>query len=157
MRRRGILTMGIRRWIYRWKWRLIIAALVAAVVALLTASTASGRRFLARCFSLIHKGRDKVVAVADFDGSVKNIRAAQLCRENLVRIENAKRKVAQDRGGIFGRLTEKDISPELPGRRMPRCPAGGSYNINNIGTLPSCSVGYNGTSSREDDHILLNY
>ena len=126
--------MGIRRWIYRWKWRLIIAALVAAVVALLTASTASGRRFLARCFSLIHKGRDKVVAVADFDGSVKNIR-----------------------GGIFGRLTEKDISPELPGRRMPRCPAGGSYNINNIGTLPSCSVGYNGTSSREDDHILLNY
>jgi len=142
---------------YRWKQKLIVAVCAAVVVGLFATGVLDWRRFLARCFRFFHRSRSELAAVADSSEPVKDIRAAQLCRENLMRIESAKRKIAHDRGGTFGRLTEKDILPELPRRKMPRCPAGGWYSINDIGMLPTCSVGFNGTSSREDDHIILNY
>ena len=69
------------------------------------------------------------------------------CVENLTRIDHAKAQWALD--------NKKDSGPgpgweDLLGstsslNRMPKCPAGGTYTVNPIGTAPSCSV---------DGHVL---
>ena len=56
-----------------------------------------------------------------------------------------------------GRLTWQDILPELPGHKIPKCPAGGEYILGDIGTMPKCTIGSNGTVRPEDDHIIINY
>ncbi|KPL11798.1 hypothetical protein AMJ85_02915 [candidate division BRC1 bacterium SM23_51] len=104
------------------------------------------------------QGRSKVTDAAKLRPQpVGNIQAAQQCRANLRAIENAKRKVAQEKGKAFGRLTWDDLRPEFPGGRIPKCPAGGEYILNDIGMMPKCTIGSNGTVYREDDHLVINY
>lgn len=105
-----------------------------------------------------YRGRSKVARVTNFRTQpVGNVQAARQCRANLRTIENAKRKVAQEKGKAFGRLTWSDLMAEFPGHRIPRCPAGGEYTLNDIGMMPRCTIGANETVRSEDDHLLINY
>jgi hypothetical protein len=72
-------------------------------------------------------------------------------------IETAKRKVAQDKSMAIGRLTWDDIRKEFPKGQIPRCPEGGVYSLGNLGQMPTCTIGSNGTGRPEDDHIVINY
>ncbi len=67
--------------------------------------------------------------------------AALECANNLRRIQTAKEQwaLAQHRPNGAS-VTEADLAPYLGGDGLPKCPSGGSYTINPIGTDPVCSI-----------------
>ncbi|AXA36229.1 MAG: hypothetical protein D6691_08195 [Candidatus Hydrogenedentota bacterium] len=96
-----------------------------------------------------------------------NVQAAQACRENLQRIQTAKRRVAEKRATTTGVATWEEVLremyPQYASRRfdptfvqqlMPRCPAGGVYELGRLEELAKCSVGANGTVDSADDHVI---
>lgn len=96
-----------------------------------------------------------------------NIEHARLCRENLDRIQAAKRKIAESRSTAVGAVTwEEVLAVMYPDRvrrgvnsaviqqLMPRCPAGGTYTLGNIQDLPKCSIGSNNNTDPNDDHLI---
>lgn len=88
-------------------------------------------------------------------GSLEN---AAICRANLKAIESAKRRVAEKKGLTAGaRLTWEDICKEMGWKEPPKCPDGGTYALNPLGILPTCSIGDNGTLDQRDDHQIRNY
>lgn len=72
------------------------------------------------------------------------------CQENLTRIDGAKEQWAMDSSKITGpQVTAEDlISPELL-KEIPKCPSGGVYIINDVGTGPVCTSGLPGHSLSE--------
>ena len=72
------------------------------------------------------------------------------CQENLMSIDLAKERWAADHDAESG--TEVTKSELIAGahvregylKKMPRCPSGGEYSINVIGSDPTCSSGFLG-------------
>lgn len=98
-------------------------------------------------------------AAADLlpDARAKDPAAASACRENLKRIETAKRAVAQRQGLAAGTVSVADICRELGRDTLPACPSGGVCTVGGIGQLPVCSIGANGTSDTNDDHLIRDF
>jgi hypothetical protein len=90
-------------------------------------------------------------------GQPAGIAAAKKCRENLKALESAKRAVAESRGTAVGAVSWSDVLRHMNLSSAPRCPAGGEYSLRNLGQLPLCSVGSNGTADKTDDHIISNW
>lgn len=101
------------------------------------------------------------------NGPHGDLNQARTCRENLHRIQAAKRKFAFERGQQVGPITWEDVVRQLPGvagKRMspaeynkliPRCPGGGTYTLGNLEEVPRCSIGGQGTLTLDDDHIIF--
>jgi hypothetical protein len=96
-----------------------------------------------------------------------NLEYARICRENLDRIQAAKRKIAEMRGTTVGAVTWEEViavmypdkarrglTPALVEQLKPRCPAGGTYTLGNIQDLPKCSIGSNNNTDPNDDHLI---
>ncbi len=96
-----------------------------------------------------------------------NLEHARICRENLDRIQAAKRKIAEMRSTTVGAVTWEEVlavmypdkarrglSPALVQQLMPKCPAGGTYTLGNIQDLPKCSIGTNNNTDPNDDHLI---
>jgi len=96
-----------------------------------------------------------------------NIEQARICRENLARIQAAKRKIAESKATTVGAVTWEEViavmypekarrglTPALVQELMPRCPAGGTYELGNIQDLPRCSIGSNNNTDPNDDHLI---
>jgi len=79
---------------------------------------------------------------------------AATCRENLRRIELAKRKATAASGITKSEVTWKEILPHLAGGRQPTCPSGGSYAIGTNEIFCKCTISNNRTTDESDDHIL---
>ncbi len=88
---------------------------------------------------------------------LKNVENAKICRQNLNVIESAKRKVAQNRGQAVGDVSWSEVLREMDLRKAPKCPDGGEYDLNQLGSLPRCTISGNGTRRVEDDHIIRYY
>ncbi len=80
--------------------------------------------------------------------------AANGCINNLRQIEAAKEEWALENGKTNGIVTESDIKPYIKldsNGNLPKCPAGGTYIIGNVGEDPKCSIG---TSAWPNSHVL---
>lgn len=61
------------------------------------------------------------------------------CQSNLRQIDAAKEQWAMDtRASDGAACTMGDLVPDYI-RRAPECPTSGSYTVNAVGTLPTCS------------------
>ena len=107
------------------------------------------------------KGR---VSQINVQSPAKNLEQAQACRDNLHRIQTAKRKAGQDRGNPVGIVTweeviramypDRTLTPAQIAELMPHCPAGGSYSVGTLEEVPRCSLVGNNTLPEDDDHII---
>lgn len=77
--------------------------------------------------------------------------AANGCINNLRVIKGAKEEWALENGKTNGIVTENDIKPYLRNGSLPKCPAGGTYIIGQVGEGPKCSIG---TSAWPNSHVL---
>ena len=82
--------------------------------------------------------------------------SAEMCRQNLRRIEQGKRVIAQRKGAAVGAVSKTELE-EAVGGSMPRCPDGGRYKINDIGMLPTCSKSAQRNQDPSDDHVILQF
>jgi hypothetical protein len=139
--------------------KILLVVVIGAVVVggLFATGLLSPKRFWQWTRRFYYQGRSQVHKATDFTVQpVKDVKAAEICRNNLRRIESAKRKVAQQKGMAVGRLTWADLAGEL-GKHPPKCPSGGEYILGDIGAMPKCTIGSNGTPRPEDDHIAVNW
>jgi len=91
---------------------------------------------------------------AGVGGPARDVKAgAPACRDNLRRIEAAKRVVAGKSAQNIGEVNRDAVIKELKGE-MPHCPSGGSYLIGTNEQQVRCSIGGNGTSDTTDDHMV---
>ncbi|OFX15803.1 MAG: hypothetical protein A2Z18_10725 [Armatimonadetes bacterium RBG_16_58_9] len=81
------------------------------------------------------------------------------CTQNLREFETAKeqwamntRAAASETPAVADLVTEYMKGTE---DTLPLCPSSGSYQLNDLGTLPTCDIGDNGTVEDWDDHRLL--
>ncbi len=108
-------------------------------------------------------------AKGDVTGVVKNIAApatgaqannpaaAKQCRANLKVIESAKRAVASEKGNSIGAVSVSEVKKHIGGS-MPKCPAGGDYNIGSLQHAASCTIAGNNTPSiKTDDHMISGF
>ena len=66
---------------------------------------------------------------------------ANVCINNLRQINDAKLQWALDKNkGATDAPTTQDLLPYLKDGTFPTCPDGGTYTINAVGELPTCSV-----------------
>ena len=80
------------------------------------------------------------VAVPNFTNARKTSRK-NTCINNLRQIDAAKEQWALDNSKNTGdAVVEDDIKGYLKGNALPSEPASGSYTIEVVGTLPSCSL-----------------
>ena len=98
---------------------------------------------------------------------IGDLNKAKGCRENLKRLQAAKRKAAQDRGQQVGEISWGEVLHALPNvpqgkltsaqmqKYTPICPAGGTYSLGTLEQVPRCSVAGQNTISLEDDHIII--
>jgi len=97
-------------------------------------------------------------------GTVAN---ARLCRENLTRIQNAKRRAGELRQNNIGNVTWEEVlaamypnDTRVRGNRqrikelMPKCPDGGTYTLGTMQEMCKCSIGGQNTATIEDDHVI---
>ncbi len=61
----------------------------------------------------------------------------QACRAALLRIDSAKKRVAQKSGFATGAVSRTALVAEMGG--LPVCPCGGSYTIGSLEQYPTCS------------------
>ncbi len=88
------------------------------------------------------------IAVPAFLRARENARG-QACQENLSKIDGAKEQYALEfRRAQNSTVTAAElINPAGAGsgvgyiRAFPLCPGGGTYEINNVGVTPTCSIG----------------
>ena len=89
------------------------------------------------------------IAVPGFLRARENSRG-RACQENLTKIDGAKEQWAlelkhsndtpiSDDAAFLG--DENIFGPNGYVKKEPKCPSGGSYTINNIGTDPTCNIG----------------
>jgi prepilin-type N-terminal cleavage/methylation domain-containing protein len=69
------------------------------------------------------------------------------CIENMTKIDGAKHTWAVETKKVTTDTpTDTDLfGPSLYIREKPSCPASGSYNLNQVGIKPTCTVGNNHT------------
>ncbi|MEO8377846.1 MAG: hypothetical protein ABI579_09270 [Candidatus Sumerlaeota bacterium] len=93
------------------------------------------------------------VNIAATGDSMKN---AEACRENLRKIETAKRTIAARRGVTTSEVSADAIAKELGGR-IPMCPSGGQYVLGNNQVSARCTIGGNNTIDLSDDHLIQKF
>jgi DNA repair exonuclease SbcCD ATPase subunit len=70
----------------------------------------------------------------------EQIEQRNVCINNLRQLDGAKQQWALENGKTATAIpTGRDITPYLPGNKLPMCPAGGTYTLNAVGQLPTCS------------------
>jgi prepilin-type N-terminal cleavage/methylation domain-containing protein len=71
----------------------------------------------------------------------------QVCLENLAQIESAKQQWGLEAGKTDGDTPTQDdlIGPTRFIKKMPECPAAGTYDLKPIGTVATCT---------QPDHVL---
>jgi len=138
---------------------IIAVAIVAVVGALLYYGVISksdlentGRRAAADVRRI---GNEVTAPVGDVPPEA--VAAARQCQENLKRIESAKRAIADSTGRASGAVSWDEVLRHMSLRSAPRCPLGGSYSLNTIGTAATCSISGNGTATRSDDHAIQSF
>lgn len=89
-------------------------------------------------------------------GALPRAEAASACRNNLQRIENAKRRAADRLSISVGAVPASEIARELGGQ-WPICPAGGAYNAGTLEITAHCSIAGNGTIEKGDDHHITSF
>jgi hypothetical protein len=68
-------------------------------------------------------------------------RQRNTCISSLRQIDGAKNQWALEKGKKKGdAVTEADLAPYLPGGALPKCPAGGKYDLGKVGESPTCSI-----------------
>lgn len=102
---------------------------------------------------IFYRGRG--AASSAMQGPQGDPKSAAACRENLKRIESAKRAVASEKAITVGAVSRDDVAKKLGGA-FPACPSGGTYNINDLGRMPTCSIG-SGSSGPSDGHVILSF
>ncbi|MCX8036135.1 MAG: hypothetical protein N3D11_03580 [Candidatus Sumerlaeia bacterium] len=98
----------------------------------------------------------------DFDKALEELKTfdpkviaqAEQCRKNLERIQMAKQAAATKKGGEVSEVSLEEVLKELGTDKLPLCPTSGTYTLQPLWRMPTCSIGDNGTSSALDDHIL---
>ena len=66
---------------------------------------------------------------------------ANACINNLRTIEGAKDQWAlENKNGTGAAVNAQDIQPYLRNNVVPVCPQGGTYTLNAVGALPTCSI-----------------
>ena len=92
------------------------------------------------------------VAIPSFVRARETSRA-KACVANLKQIDSAKQQWAMDqKAGSTASPSQSDLSPTYV-RTYPSCPESGTYTIDTIANLPSCSIGAN-TSNPSMSHTL---
>ena len=92
------------------------------------------------------------VAIPSFVQARETSRA-KACVANLKQLDSAKQQWAMDqKAGSTASPASSDLSPTYV-RSYPTCPESGTYTINDIGTLPTCSIGAN-TANPSMSHTL---
>lgn len=136
---------------------LIIVFIVGIVVLMFATGRFSFRELQYQTRRAVNKGRvaaSELTETAKFKASHEN---AAICRENLMLIERGKRKVADETGMTTGQVTAQQVQSALGGE-IPICPSGGSYIINPLVQLPTCSLGPGSDAlSKADDHSISAY
>jgi prepilin-type N-terminal cleavage/methylation domain-containing protein len=85
------------------------------------------------------------VAIPSFVQARESSRA-KACVANLKQIDSAKQQWAMDqKAGSTASPAQSDLSPTYV-RSWPTEPEGGTYTIDTIANLPSCSIGANTTN-----------
>ena len=131
----------------------ILAVVVLIVLAVLGTGILSNPKVRVRWHRLWGRVEQTVPGVSQITGDTTQM--AVKCRGNLNQILSAKRKYAADNNLNFGdRVSWDQLKKEFNWRTIPTCPAGGTYSINTIGKLPTCSIGANQTVDQVDDHII---
>lgn len=145
------------------KWIVIGGVVALAIIGfgLLNEDTVGRIRY----YFFAAKG--KAEQITNSAPAIGNLEQARQCRENLHRIQAAKRKAAQDRGNALGAITWEEVlqamypnyvirrmSPSQINALIPKCPSGGTYSVGTLEEVPRCSVAGNNTLSVEDDHII---
>jgi prepilin-type N-terminal cleavage/methylation domain-containing protein len=95
------------------------------------------------------------IAVPNFV-KAREVSRAKACVENLRSIAYAKEQWAVEQKKS---TTDTPVDTDLYGstnylRTTPACPEGGTYTINSLATVPTCSIGTNGTAYTGDDHVI---
>jgi len=90
-------------------------------------------------------------------GTVGNADDARKCRENIKRIESAKRAAGQSRGNTTGWIPIDVIVKTMGAKQLPKCPAGGEYNVGALLKMPTCSIGSNHNNDPSDDHVVRQF
>lgn len=138
----------------------VIVGLVAVTVGGLLYFGVISRRDISttgrRAVADVKKIKNEIVAPV-VEASEADIQAARTCRENLKRLESAKRAVADRRGQSTGAVSWDEVLQTMGARKAPVCPAGGSYSLNKLGTAATCSIGPHGTSTKSDDHVIQSF
>lgn len=138
---------------------LVVAAVIVLGIAygmgLFTAEDAKffGRKVFYRSKGTVKGAVESVTSVtASSSGDPTKARA---CRENIRRIELAKRAAANTLSLTVGEVPEREVVSSLGGA-MPKCPDGGRYRINSLQHMPTCNIGAGTVSDPNDDHVLNN-
>jgi outer membrane lipoprotein-sorting protein len=80
-------------------------------------------------------------ATANARATPLEVEQRNACINNLRQIDAAKNEFALEKGKTNGAaVTEADITPYLPGGKLPTCPSGGTYTIGKVGENPTCSI-----------------
>ena len=81
------------------------------------------------------------IAVPNFV-KTRNNAQRQVCVENLSQIESAKQIWGVEIGRTYGDLPEDGdlFGATLYMKEKPKCPGGGTYRVNPIGTTATCTI-----------------
>ncbi len=65
----------------------------------------------------------------------------QACAQNLEQIDGAKQQWGfATNAGDTATPADADLSPYLSNNTYPDCPAGGTYSINDLASVPTCTL-----------------
>lgn len=145
-----------RRRFYRRLALLLFLAVIVGAAYLYFSGALTAERFADIRQTVSDRFREKLgIGAEELAGlDPKNVAEAVKCRKNLARIQSAKRKAAAETGQESGAIPLEDVLKELKTSELPACPAGGTYSLNPLEKMPTCSIGDNGTTSTLDDHII---
>jgi len=93
------------------------------------------------------------IAIPNFLRAREEARANS-CVANLKQIEGAKERWAMSTGAA---QTDAPGTTDLVSDFLkiePECPSSGTYSLNAINAVPTCSIGTNSTADTYDDHEL---
>jgi hypothetical protein len=84
-----------------------------------------------------------LMVVFAIPGFVKasDVAMTNACLSNLCQIDEAKNQWAQEHHKLAADIpAESDLLPYLKDHQLPKCPAGGTYTINQDSKSPTCSI-----------------
>jgi len=91
-------------------------------------------------FGIAFLGMLAAIAIPNFV-KAREVAQQNACINNLRQIDAAKHQWALEKNRAdTDTPTEADLTPYFKSHQFPACPAGGTYTIGAVNTLPSCSV-----------------